>query len=90
MQINSQQTLTRTTLSTGRELLDVDLMATPRSVTRMPLPLSNIDAALCGPDGIALFKDSSYYEYDNTLLLTTSRMAPTPLSITSAMIGCRD
>lgn len=90
MQMNSQQTLTLMTLSLGAALFDVDLMATPRSVTRMPLPLSNIDATLCGPEGIRLFKNSSYYEYETTQLLTVSRRAPNPMEITSAMLGCRD
>lgn len=90
MQMISQQTLTHTILSTGAALLNVNLVATPRSVTSTPLPLSNIDAAHCSSEGIRLFKDSSYYEYENTLLLTTSRMAPRPMPVTSAMIGCRD
>lgn len=90
MQMNSELTVTHMILSTGAELLDVNLIATPRSVSRMPLPLSNIDAALCSSDGVRLFRDSSYYEYETTTLLTTSRMAPRPMPITSRMIGCRD
>lgn len=78
-------------LSTGQDLFDVNLRVSPRSATAgLLLPLSNIDAALCGPEGIRLFRGSMYYEYETVLLLTTSRIAPIAMPVTSAMLGCRD
>lgn len=75
----------------GRTMRDVDLSATPRVVTQgVPLPLSNIDAALCGPDGINVFEGSKYYHYQSPMILATSRMAPFPKNITSAMMGCEE
>lgn len=78
-------------LPIGNKLLDVDLTATPRVVTESPpLPLSDIDAGLCGKDGINLFKGSHYYHYEDVRVLTTGRIAPVPLDITSEMLGCQD
>ncbi|XP_075905484.1 hemopexin [Nelusetta ayraudi] len=75
----------------GQDLFDVNLRVSPRSATAgLLLPLSNIDAALCGPEGIRLFRGSMYYEYETVLLLTTSRIAPIAMPVTSAMLGCRD
>ena len=66
-----------TFLSTGRELLDIDLTATPRVVIdRLPMPLSNLDAALCGPNGVDVFQGSKFYHYDSPMLLAMGRMAP--------------
>lgn len=70
---------------------DVDLTATPRVVSRdLLLPISGIEAGLCGADGIQVFKGSQYYEYASPMLLAMSRIAPVPLSITSTMMGCQD
>ncbi|XP_045904418.1 hemopexin [Micropterus dolomieu] len=75
----------------GQRVRDVDLTATPRAVTRdLPLPLSDIDAALCGPDGVNLFKGSQYYHYESPTTLIMSRIAPFAQNITSAMMGCQD
>ncbi|KAK2856782.1 hypothetical protein Q5P01_005517 [Channa striata] len=75
----------------GNRMRDVDLTATPRVVTRdLPLPLSNIDAGLCGPDGINVFKGSQYYHYESPMTLAVSRIAPFPHNVTSAMMGCQD
>ncbi|XP_034533930.1 hemopexin isoform X2 [Notolabrus celidotus] len=75
----------------GQKLLDVDLTATPRSVTQeMPIPLSDIDAGFCGPQGVAVFKGSQYYKYQTAMLLASSRIIPRPHIITSEMMGCRD
>lgn len=78
-------------LLTGQRLRDVDLTATPRAVTQdWPLPLSDIDAALCGPKGINVFKGSQFYHYVSASTLAVSRIAPFPQDITSAMMGCQD
>lgn len=78
-------------LPTGSRIRDVDLTATPRVVTLdLPLPLSDIDAALCGAEGINLFKGSEYYSYESTKILSTGRIALNPQKITSAMMGCQD
>ncbi|XP_041834479.1 hemopexin [Melanotaenia boesemani] len=75
----------------GQTMRDVDLTSTPRVVTQdLPLPLSDIDAALCGSDGIKLFKGSQYYYYESPRTLGVSRIAPRPQKVTSAMIGCED
>ncbi|XP_068575957.1 hemopexin [Cebidichthys violaceus] len=74
----------------GNTIHYVDLIATPRAVTDFPLPLSGIDAALCNAEGIQLFKGSEYYKYLTPMILTMSRIAPHPLPITSALLGCRD
>ena len=78
-------------LPTGLVLRVVDLSATPRVVTReMPMTLTDIDAGLCGADGIKVFKGSQYYEYESTMTLAVSRIAPEAKSVTSAMMGCQD
>lgn len=70
---------------------DVVLTATPRVIAKdLPLPLSDIDAGLCGADGIKLFKGSQYYLYESPQILAGSRIAPQPANITSAMMGCKD
>ncbi|XP_029030645.1 hemopexin [Betta splendens] len=75
----------------GQMLRDVDLTATPRVVTtEVPLPLSDIDAALCGADGVNVFKGSQFYHYDSAMILAMGRIAPFPQNITSAMMGCQD
>ncbi|XP_062237054.1 hemopexin [Platichthys flesus] len=74
----------------GREMLEVDLTATPRVVNeRFPLPISDIDAALCGPTGVDVFKGSQYYHYDSPMLLAMGRMAPVAEDITPEMMGCQ-
>ncbi|XP_056156889.1 hemopexin isoform X2 [Lampris incognitus] len=75
----------------GNEMFDVDLSATPRVVTsKTPLPISDIEAGLCGPDGINVFKGSHYYHYNSPMELAMSKIMPRPLPIMSAMIGCQD
>uniref|UniRef100_A0A3Q1ENM3 Hemopexin n=1 Tax=Acanthochromis polyacanthus TaxID=80966 RepID=A0A3Q1ENM3_9TELE len=77
----------------GGTMRDVDLTATPRTITReAPLPsaLSDIDAALCGQDGVKVFKGSQFYLYGSPMILVTGRIIVAPQSITSAMMGCQD
>ncbi|CAI5637865.1 hemopexin [Oreochromis niloticus] len=75
----------------GHRIRDVDLSATPRVINReIPLPLPDIDAGLCGPDGIKVFKGSQYYLYESPMVLATSKIAPVPQNITSGMMGCED
>lgn len=75
----------------GQSIHVVDLTATPRVIIQnLPLPLGNIDAALCGVQGINLFKGSQYYNYSGLTVLAASRVAPMPHSITSTMMGCQD
>lgn len=75
----------------GHMIRDVDLTATPRVINReIPLPLPDIDAGLCGPDGIKVFKGSQYYLYESPMILATSKFAPVPRNITSGMMGCED
>lgn len=72
-------------------MIDVDLTATPRVVTQeQSLFLENVDAGLCGPEGIKLFKGSQFYNYESAKTLAASRIAPVPQNITSAMMGCQD
>lgn len=75
----------------GQRMVDIDLTATPRVVTRdVPLPLSDIDAAHCGPDGVYIFKGSQYYHYESPMIMAMSKIAPVPQDITSEMMGCED
>ncbi|XP_070850142.1 hemopexin [Chaetodon trifascialis] len=75
----------------GDRIRDVDLTATPRVVTQeIPLPLSGIDAGLCGINGIDLFKGSQYYQYESAMTLAMSRILPMAKNITSALMGCQD
>lgn len=70
---------------------DVDLTATPRVISRdFPLPLSDIDAGLCGDDGIRLFKGPQFYYYESPRILAMGRIAPVASDITSALMGCED
>ncbi|XP_077439938.1 hemopexin [Vanacampus margaritifer] len=73
----------------GKKIFGIDLLATPRAVTSdFPLPLSDIDAALCGQDGVRLFKGPTYYHYETAFILAVSRMAPVAENITHEMMGC--
>ncbi|KAM6945313.1 hemopexin [Aplochiton taeniatus] len=75
----------------GRKMFEIDLTATPRAVVRDALlPIPKVDAALCGPDGVKVFSGSVYYKYESSRTLAFSRIAPEPLNITSAMLGCED
>ncbi|KAF7664165.1 hypothetical protein LDENG_00187150 [Lucifuga dentata] len=75
----------------GKNMINIDLSTTPRTVSQeLPLPFSSSDAALCGPDGIKVFKGSEFYEYQSPMILYASRMAPVPHKITSNMMGCQD
>uniref|UniRef100_A0A673BL56 Hemopexin n=1 Tax=Sphaeramia orbicularis TaxID=375764 RepID=A0A673BL56_9TELE len=74
----------------GQNIRNIDLIATPRVVTQdVPLMLSGIDAAMCGSDGIKMYKGSQFYHYENMVTLT-SRIAQMPQNITGSMFGCRD
>uniref|UniRef100_A0A3P8W2A9 Hemopexin n=1 Tax=Cynoglossus semilaevis TaxID=244447 RepID=A0A3P8W2A9_CYNSE len=73
----------------GRNMLRIDLTATPRVVNEdFPLPLFELDAGFCGPNGINVFKGSHYYEYKSPMLFALSKMVPRPLDITPEMMGC--
>ncbi|XP_042260929.1 hemopexin [Thunnus maccoyii] len=75
----------------GHTMHDVDLTATPRVVTEdHALALHDIDAGLCGPEGIDVFKGSEYYHYENAKALADTTVSPLSKPITSAMMGCRD
>ncbi|XP_037097866.1 hemopexin [Syngnathus acus] len=73
----------------GKKLYDIDLSATPRIVTKdYPLPISDIDAALCDSKGVYVFKGPSYYHYETAFTLGMARIAPVAESITPDMMGC--
>ncbi|XP_010788340.1 hemopexin [Notothenia coriiceps] len=75
----------------GRTIRAIDLSATPRAVTQeRPLPFSDIDAALCSAEGINVFKGATYYNYESPMTLAMSRIAPEPLNVTRAMMGCEE
>ncbi|XP_068446515.1 hemopexin-like [Clinocottus analis] len=76
----------------GRTMSDVNLAATPRVVgdRPVPLPMSDIDATLCNAEGIYLFAGAQYYHYETPMILGMSRMAPRPLPVTNAILGCED
>ncbi|XP_047211787.1 hemopexin [Girardinichthys multiradiatus] len=75
----------------GNRMRDIVLTATPRVVGRVvPLPLSNIDASLCGEDGIKIFRGSQFYRYESPMILAMGRIAPVPVAITSAIMPCED
>uniref|UniRef100_A0A4W5NI76 Hemopexin n=1 Tax=Hucho hucho TaxID=62062 RepID=A0A4W5NI76_9TELE len=73
----------------GQTMYDIDLSATPRTVAReAPLPISGIEAGMCGPDGIKVFVGSEYYHYETPRILAFSRIRPEPKTITPDMMGC--
>ncbi|XP_034007095.1 hemopexin [Trematomus bernacchii] len=75
----------------GGTIRAVDLSATPRVVIQeRPLPFSGIDAALCSAEGINVFKGATYYHYESPMTLAMSRIAPEPLNVTRAMMGCEE
>ncbi|XP_061760639.1 hemopexin [Nerophis ophidion] len=75
----------------GKIIRDIDLTATPRVMTReFPLPFSDIDAGLCGQEGVNVFKGHQYYHYDNAFTLAVTRIAPVPENVTPAMMGCEE
>ena len=68
---------------------DVDLSATPRTVTKVTMLLTDkVDAALCGPDGVRLFSGPAYYDYADVSELGPIRGLPQPSPITPAMMPC--
>ncbi|XP_055764168.1 hemopexin-like [Salvelinus fontinalis] len=73
----------------GQKMQDIDLSATPRAVVReAPLPISGIEAGMCGPDGVKVYVGSVYYHYETPRLLAFSKMLPEPKKITPDMMGC--
>nr|XP_019960730.1 PREDICTED: hemopexin-like [Paralichthys olivaceus] len=75
----------------GKQMLKIDLTATPRAVTEdLPIPLSDIDAGFCDSEGVLVFKGSQYYNYDSPMILAKGRMAPVPENITPDMMGCHE
>ncbi|CAG5933645.1 unnamed protein product [Menidia menidia] len=75
----------------GGRMFDVDLTAATREVNKqLPIPLKDIDAAFCDRDGVKLFRRSIYYKYFSAMDLVTSRVAVTPLKITSEILECED
>uniref|UniRef100_A0A8C8GWB5 Hemopexin n=1 Tax=Oncorhynchus tshawytscha TaxID=74940 RepID=A0A8C8GWB5_ONCTS len=61
------------------KMQDIDRSATPRIVAReAPLPISGIEAGMCGPDGIKMFVGSEYHHYDTPRLLAFSKFRPDP------------
>ncbi|XP_034031397.1 hemopexin-like [Thalassophryne amazonica] len=75
----------------GRKLIDVNLVSTPRAVlSERPMPLSGIDGAMCGANGIHLFKGTVYYHYESVMVMAMSKIMPIPHPVTSAILGCED
>ncbi|KAG5833760.1 hypothetical protein ANANG_G00279300 [Anguilla anguilla] len=73
----------------GKKMLDIDLLATPRTVTKESLlPFPKIDAALCGPDGVKVFVGPVYFHYETPALLALSRIQPEPHKTSVEMLGC--
>ncbi|KAG7463697.1 hypothetical protein MATL_G00179360 [Megalops atlanticus] len=73
----------------GSNMLDVDLSATPRRVlVESPLPFSKIDASMCGPTGLKVFVGSEYYEFGSPVLMSSSRIRPSPHKIPLEILGC--
>ncbi|CAL8406795.1 unnamed protein product [Arctogadus glacialis] len=74
----------------GDQMKDVDLSATPRTVTKATtLRHDKVDAALCGPGGLKLFVGSTYYEYSATGGLGAGQVGSLPSPITPSMMACR-
>jgi hypothetical protein len=68
---------------------DIDLSATPRVVAReSPLPISGIEAGMCGRDGVKVYVGSEYYHYEALTHLAFIRMLQEPKRITPDMMGC--
>uniref|UniRef100_A0A6Q2YTA2 Hemopexin n=1 Tax=Esox lucius TaxID=8010 RepID=A0A6Q2YTA2_ESOLU len=75
----------------GQKMRDIDLSATPRMVgSEFPLPLSGIEAGMCGPDGVKVFVGSNYYHYESPMILALSKLNPIPIKITPDIFGCVD
>ncbi|KAJ8003719.1 hypothetical protein DPEC_G00151280 [Dallia pectoralis] len=73
----------------GQKMRDIDLSATPRTLgPETTLPISGIQAGMCGPDGVKVFVASEYYHYESPRLLAFSRIRPEPKKITQDMMGC--
>ncbi|CAL8289148.1 unnamed protein product [Lota lota] len=74
----------------GDQMLDVDLSATPRTVTKVKrLLTTKVDAALCGPDDVKLFVGHTYYKYNNATAIVHNQFLPRPYLITPSMMACR-
>lgn len=73
----------------GRMIRAIDLTATPRVVLEpQPLPLSNVDAAHCGVDGITVYKGAQYVHYESPRSLANSRIAPRLQDISPQLFRC--
>lgn len=73
----------------GQKMLDIDLSATPRVVaSEAPLPISGIEAGMCGRDGVKVYVGSEYYHYETPRLLAFSKMLEEPKTITPDMMRC--
>ncbi|XP_056445019.1 hemopexin-like [Gadus chalcogrammus] len=74
----------------GDQMKDVDLSATPRTVTKVTtLRHAKVDSALCGPDGLKLFVGGSYYEYTATGELGAGQVERLASAIAPSMMACR-
>ncbi|MCX7557776.1 hypothetical protein OS187_13330, partial [Xanthomonadaceae bacterium JHOS43] len=75
----------------GTNLVDVDLSATPRAITKTtPLPIADIDAGSCDSHGVNVYKGHHFYHYESATTLAMSKIAPMPQDITHAMMACQE
>lgn len=72
-------------------MYDIDLMASPRAITKeMPIPFSKIDAGLCDADGVKVFIGPEYYKHESPMLLALSKVSPQPHKISPEKFGCEE
>ncbi|XP_066517504.1 hemopexin [Hoplias malabaricus] len=73
----------------GQKMIEIDLAATPRAVkTELPIPITDVDAAICDDDGVKVFVDSQYYVYQSPRILAVSKINPLPHRMSSEKFEC--
>ncbi|XP_036413581.1 hemopexin [Colossoma macropomum] len=75
----------------GQKMIDIDLAVTPRAVkSEFPLPIANVDAAMCDADGVKVYVGAKYYLYQSPRVLAVSKIQPAPHKISPEKFGCEE
>ncbi|XP_010901644.4 hemopexin [Esox lucius] len=74
----------------GQTIYDIDLKASPRvPVKDLPFTtVSSIDAGMCGPKGVKIFKGNYYYHFDSMKVMLMSKLIPEAHSVPMELFGC--
>ena len=72
-------------------MIDIDLAVTPRAVkSEFPLPVADVDAAMCDADGVKVYVGAKYYLYQSPKVLAEGKIQPAPRKISHEKFGCEE